>query len=71
MWQPPPPPPFLDKLPRPILPYPIFSRKNFQTPPFPLTLKKSDPPPFVKGWGEGGEEGIPKVKADLDLHCIT
>ena len=51
------PPPFLDKfLPHFANPFPPFSSKNFQTPPFPSILKKSNPspPPFMKDGGGGG-----------------
>ena len=43
-------PPFLLKPPSPP-----FSNKNFQTPPFPSILKKSNSSPFMKGEGEGGQ----------------
>ena len=45
-------PPFLDN-PPPILPNPPFSSKNFQTPPIPSILKRSNPPLY-----EGGGVGV-------------
>ena len=48
--------PFLDKL--PILPYPCFYSKNFQTSPFPLILKKMTSHLYEGGAGRGGGGGL-------------